>query len=179
MASKPLCWLSNDHGYALNVFLYTGSDTLSHVYAPLPQPARIVMHLMQPYLYKGHHVFTDRYYSSIPLAQALLQKGTSFTGTMVQNRVDMPTDIRSSFLSLRNDETRVFFCAGALLFCVLFYFFWFYISIVIFLVLILWFYGSLSLVLWFPSSMVLWFSSSSVLRFYESAVPWISDSFVF
>ena len=72
------------------------------------------MQLMQPYLDKGHHVYTDHYYSSIPLAQALLEKGTSFTGTMVKIRVDLPTEIRSSSFSLRNDETRVF-RAGALL----------------------------------------------------------------
>ena len=114
---KAFALASSDHGYMLNVLLYMGADTLSHanpVYAPLPQPARIVMHLMQPYLDKGHHVYTDRYYSSIPLAQALLEKGTSFTGTMVKNRVDLPTDIRSSSFSLRNDDTRVF-RAGTLL----------------------------------------------------------------
>ena len=94
-----------------------GADTLSHanpVYTPLPQPAAIVMHLMQPYLDKGHRVYTDRYYSSIHPAQALLEKGTSFTGTIVKIHVDLPTDIPSSSFSLRNDESRVF-RAGALL----------------------------------------------------------------
>ena len=84
------------------------------VYRSLPQPARVVMHLMQPYINKGHHVYTDRYYSSIPLAQALLNKGTSFTGTMVKNRVDLPDIIRSSSFSLQDDETWVF-RTGALL----------------------------------------------------------------
>ena len=114
---KAFTLASSDHGYMLNILLYTGADTLSHadpVYASLPQPARIVMHLMQPYMNRGHHVYTDRYYSSIPLAQALLDKGTGFTGTMLKNRVNLPDVIRSSSFSLRNDETRVF-RAGALL----------------------------------------------------------------
>lgn len=60
----------------------------------LPQPARVVMHLAEPYLDKGRHLFTDRFYSSIPLALALESRNTSFTGTLVKNRVDLPDEIR-------------------------------------------------------------------------------------
>ena len=114
---KAFTLASSDHGYMLNILLYIGADTLSHAdpqYAQLPQPARVVMHLMQPYLHKGHHVYTDHYYSSIPLAQALLEEGTTFTGTMMKNRVGLPDVIRNASFSLRNDETRVF-RSGALL----------------------------------------------------------------
>ena len=114
---KAFTLASSDHGYMLNILLYTGADTLSHAdpqYAQLPQPERVVRHLMQPYLHKGHHVYTDRYYSSIPLAQALLKEGTTFTGTMMKNRVGLPDVIRNASFSLRNDETRVFW-SGALL----------------------------------------------------------------
>ena len=78
MANKPTKYgikaftlASSDQGYLLNILLYVGADTLASAdpaYAPLPQPARVVMHLLQPYFCKGHHN------SSIPLAQALLQK---------------------------------------------------------------------------------------------------------
>ena len=61
-------------GYVLNFLVYTGGDTLetaSSIYSTLPQPARIVLHLLEPYLGKGHTVFTDRYYTSLPLAITL------------------------------------------------------------------------------------------------------------
>ena len=108
---KAFTLASSEHGYMLNILFYTGADTLAESdpsYATLPQPARIILHLMQPYLNRGHHVYTDRYYSSVPLAQALLDKGTSFTGTMVKNRVDLPDVVRGSSFSLRGDETWAF-----------------------------------------------------------------------
>ncbi len=73
----------------------------------LPQPARVVMHLVQPYLDQGQHVFNNRYYSSFPLAQALRDHTTSFTGTIVKNRADLPDDIRGR-LQLRSGEVVAF-----------------------------------------------------------------------
>ena len=80
---KAFTLASSEHGYMLNIQLYTGADTLANAnpsYSSLPQPARVVLHLMTPYLNRGHHVYTDRYYSSVPLAQELTEKGTSFNG---------------------------------------------------------------------------------------------------
>ena len=114
---KAFTLASSDTGYMLNVLLYTGADTLTgsqSEHASLPQPARVVMHLMQPYLNKGHHVYTDRYYSSIPLAQALHTQATSFTGTMIKNCVALPDVVRASSFSLQGDQTRAF-RAGSLL----------------------------------------------------------------
>lgn len=105
MPKKPVKWgiksftLADSHnGYVLNILPYTGVETLdvaSPDYATLPQPARVVMHLMEPYLHKQHHVFTDRYYSSIPLAQSLHANGTAFTGTAVKDRTNLPDPIRA------------------------------------------------------------------------------------
>ena len=80
--------------YILNVLPYMGWETLntSTTSSELPQPARVVMHLAEPYLDKGRHLFTDRYYSSIPLAKALENRNTSITGTIVKNRIDLPDE---------------------------------------------------------------------------------------
>ena len=86
---KAFTMADSKNGYVLNVLPYTGRDTLQEAsteYVDLPQPARIVLHLIELYLNKGHHVFTDRYYTSIPLAQALTDRSTSFTGTSMWNR---------------------------------------------------------------------------------------------
>ena len=67
-------------GYVYNFVLYTGSETMSSLpaaFSDLPVPAQYVMADM---LHRGHIVYTDRYYSSIPLANALSSRGTGFVG---------------------------------------------------------------------------------------------------
>ena len=108
---KAFTLAESEHGYLLNCLVYTGGDTLdssSPEYANLPQPARIVLHLLEPCLGKGHRIFTDRYYTSIPLAIALGDKSTSFTGTAIKNRIDLPDAIRSPTFRLKDDEIKAF-----------------------------------------------------------------------
>ena len=102
--NKPTKWgikcftlADSSNGYVLNVLVYTGRETLQEAdsNSQLPQPARVVMHLAQPYLHCGHHLFTDRYYSSLPLAQSLHAADTEFTGTIMKNRADLPGEFRS------------------------------------------------------------------------------------
>ncbi len=73
MPKKPIKWgikcfnLADTTGYVLNVLPYTGRETLdeaSSQYHSLPHPAQVVMHLAEPYLDQGRHMFTDRYYTS-------------------------------------------------------------------------------------------------------------------
>ena len=104
MPKKPVKWgvkaftmADSSNGYLLNILLYTGQETLQGAgseFAHLPQPAQVVMYLVNPYLDSGRHVFTDRYYTSVPLAQALGEHNTAFTGTSNKNRVDLPDDLR-------------------------------------------------------------------------------------
>ena len=99
------------HGYMLDILVYTGGDTLSTAngaYSALPQPARVVLHLSEKYLDKGHHIFTDRYYTSIPLANHLHQRNTEFTGTCMRNRVGLPEEIRKPPKKLGANEVRAF-----------------------------------------------------------------------
>lgn len=104
MPNKPTKWgikcftlADSRNGYVLNVLVYTGSQTLDGVveYPDLPQSAQVVLHLTSDYLGCGHHVFCDRYYTSIPLAQILHDNNTAFTGTINRNRINLPQEIRS------------------------------------------------------------------------------------
>ena len=102
MPNKPTKWgikcfalADSANGYVLNVLVYTGRDTLEDAgNESLPQPARVVLHLAEAYLGCGHHMFTDRYYTSLPLAQTLHSLQTGFTGTCMKNRTDLPDDVR-------------------------------------------------------------------------------------
>ena len=98
------------YGYMLNILVYTGADTLENArmeYAQLPQPARVVLQIAGDYLDKGHHIYTDRYYTSIPLANALHQRSTAFTGTSMRNRVGLPQLIRKQS-KLSDNEVKAF-----------------------------------------------------------------------
>ena len=93
---KAFMMADSSNGYLLNILLYTGRETLreaSSEFSGLPQPAQVVMHAIGPYLDRGHHLFTDRYYTSVPLAHALRDHNTSFTGTTNRNR---PTETEST-----------------------------------------------------------------------------------
>ena len=103
MRKKPTKWgikaftLADSSSYVLNTILYTGSETLQGArndFSHQPQPAQVVMHLNDTYLDSGRHMFTDRYYTSIRLAQALSERNTAFTGTSNKNRAELPDNIR-------------------------------------------------------------------------------------
>ena len=74
MPQKPTKWgikaftlADAANGYLLNSLVYTGAQTLDNAdptYHSLPQPARVVLDLMEHYLDKGYHVLTDRYEKS-------------------------------------------------------------------------------------------------------------------
>ena len=55
---------------------------------------RIPTTLMERYLNKGHHLFIDNYYTSLPLAKYLLQKATHVTGTIKEGRKKFPTELK-------------------------------------------------------------------------------------
>ena len=108
---KAFTMADSKEGYLLNILVYTGADTLREArqeYSSLPQPARVVLHLVEPYLDKGHHVYTDCYYTSIPLAQTLHLRGSCFIGTIMRNRVGLPSTIRKPPSKLKDDEVRAF-----------------------------------------------------------------------
>ena len=107
---KAFTMADSKNGYMLNILVYTGADTLIEAdpsYTPLPQPGRVVLHLLQPYLDNGYHVYTDRYYTSIPLAKALHERSTSFTGTVMRNRIHLPEAIRKPS-ALADNEVRAY-----------------------------------------------------------------------
>ena len=94
----------------LNILVYTGSDTLSAAcveFVGLPQPTQVVLHVADKYLKKRHHIFTDGYYTSIPLANSLYQRKTAFTGTIMRNRVGLPEEFRKPAKKLGQGLSRI------------------------------------------------------------------------
>ncbi|OTF76387.1 hypothetical protein BLA29_002549 [Euroglyphus maynei] len=87
-------------GYLFSILPYYGSltsDNLSR--QDLPVSTRIPIHLFKKLLEKipdakGYHMFTDRYYTSILLAQELLKMNCHLTGTIQTNRKGVPIKIK-------------------------------------------------------------------------------------
>jgi len=61
------------------------------------------MHLAVPYLDSGWRTLTDRYYTSVPLAQALSECKAILTGTSNKNRAELPDKVRQ-LSSLKSRE---------------------------------------------------------------------------
>lgn len=89
--------LTSADGYVLNIILYTGKGTVDedrengHAY-------RVVMDLLQGYLGKGHSVYMDNFYNSLPLARRLLAHGTQVVGTLKGNRKGIPKAVKKKTL---------------------------------------------------------------------------------
>lgn len=114
---KPTKWglksfvlADSETGFILNIIPYTGGETkdvyLSECNSELPCLAQIVMALVEKYLDKGHHVFADRLYSSVPLVNELERRSTGYTGTLVKTRQQLPSVVRGKGFKLNKGETK-------------------------------------------------------------------------
>ena len=72
----------------------------------LPLLAKVVVTVAEKYFGKGHHIYADRFYSSVPLADELEKKDTGYTGTIISNRKQLPIAVRKNMVKLRRGETR-------------------------------------------------------------------------
>lgn len=59
----------------------------------LGQTGAVVIHLMNPYLDKGYHVFTDNWYNSVPLTKYMTQRKTYISGTLRADRKHLPEEV--------------------------------------------------------------------------------------
>ena len=59
---------------------------------------------MAPLLGQGYHLFTDNWYTAVPLAESLLE-GTNLTGTVYSNRKYLPAGVKKK---LAKGETVTF-----------------------------------------------------------------------
>ncbi|TBU20030.1 transposase IS4 [Hamiltosporidium tvaerminnensis] len=113
--NKPTKWeirmyiMANANtGYVYSIFPYYGSLTSEDLIRPdLPVSTRIVLELCNKLLDSnpgstGYHIFTDRYYTSLPLAQELLNLNIHFTGTIHSNRKFLPNSIKKPRFSENN-----------------------------------------------------------------------------
>lgn len=83
-------------GYTYSLEIYSGKSTTKEIEIGLA--ADVVLRLSQNYLKEGRILVTDNYYTSLPLAHALLDKTTHTVGTLRKNRKGLPKEIISAKL---------------------------------------------------------------------------------
>lgn len=77
-------------GYGFDNKIYTGKEN-EVVQTDLGR--KVVMSVMEAYLDKGHVLYMDNYYTSVPLLEDLEARGTIACGTVQSNRKGLPRDI--------------------------------------------------------------------------------------
>lgn len=87
-------------GYVVNVFTYYGSATAYHpdLDVNCTMAEKVFQKLLAP-LTKGHHIFADRFYTSIPLLEFLSREKHYYTGTVDTRRKNFPPALKSLVLS--------------------------------------------------------------------------------
>ena len=98
---KPTPWgikayvlSDSDTGYMYSVCLYYGRETQLITRPDLNHTTKVVLTLMQPLANMGYDLYTDRFYTSPTLALELKAIGTTFTGTSMANRKNMPQAVK-------------------------------------------------------------------------------------
>ena len=91
--------LCTNEGFVLKTEIYSGTKFAD--IQSMGQTAAIVIHLMNPYLDKGYHAFTDNWYNSVPLTKYMSDRKTYITGTLRANRKHQPEAVSKKKLKKR------------------------------------------------------------------------------
>ena len=113
--NKPTKWgiriyvmADTNTAYVYSILPYYGSLTSEDLIQPdLPVSTRIVLESCKKLLDSnpgstGYHIFRDRYYTSLPLAQELLKLNIHLTDTIQSNKKFLPDSIRKPSFSENN-----------------------------------------------------------------------------
>ena len=96
--------LCEDSGNTFSFKIYTGRENVAQAVQDLSLSERFLADLMQPLLNKGYHLYTDNWYTSLPLYKYLHRQGTLACGTIRSNRKEFPEQVKNA--KLRKDEQR-------------------------------------------------------------------------
>ena len=97
--------LCDSKGYTYTSSVYAGKNAFEprgRPTATISHSTQIVLDLAEKYLKSGRTITTDNYYTSVALANVLLQNQTHLVGTLRKNRVGNPKDVVEA--RLRKDE---------------------------------------------------------------------------
>ncbi|EPB69401.1 transposase, IS4 family [Ancylostoma ceylanicum] len=80
----------SQHGYTYDMKIYAGKEDQPRAGSVAED---VVLKLMENLLGKGRTLYTDNWYTSLPLARSLLRNQTNLVGTCRKNRTGLPKDV--------------------------------------------------------------------------------------
>ena len=86
------------NGYVWNVMVYCGRGDQAPGMPGLGHAEKVVLNLASDLLDQGRELYVDNFYTSVPLAKALLRRKTLLCGTLRRNRKFLPPKVLSSKL---------------------------------------------------------------------------------
>ena len=108
MRNKPVRWgfklwvVADTSGYTIDFNIYTGKEeSTDHGLT-----SKVVMDLLEPFWFQGYEVYTDNFYSSPSLFQALLALEIRATGTLRTNRIGVPSAVVAVKRALEKKEAK-------------------------------------------------------------------------
>ena len=91
---KVWCRCDAKTGYICDFHLYTGASGS-------PEQSlgtKVILQLAEPLFDKGYHLYFDNFFSSVTLAQTLLQRKTGMIATTRANRTNFPQELKKANL---------------------------------------------------------------------------------
>ena len=111
--AKPIRWgiktfllCESKSGYIVNAEIYTGKRDDGNVIDNIGVTGNLVVRLTDMDEIKGqnHIVYTDRFYTTVTLAEILLTRGIRLCGTAMTNRLSFPKDLKRRSKELAKGE---------------------------------------------------------------------------
>ena len=81
--------LCTNDDFVLKTEIYSGTK-FADIQSMGQTAAIVIIHLMNPFLNKGYHVFTDNWYNSVTLTKYMSDRKTYITGTLRADRKHQP-----------------------------------------------------------------------------------------
>jgi len=82
--------LCDSIGYTYKIIILKGKDSNLSLQTNFPAAGKVVMELMYGYLNEGRTLIIDNFYTSLKLANTLLQNNTHLVGTLRKNARELP-----------------------------------------------------------------------------------------
>lgn len=102
-----LYMLTEPNGLVIKFAVYAGA---TDILAGEGHTQKVVLHLMEERLERGHSIYADNFYNSPELTKTLLEKKTYITGTLRVDRIGVPKDLGR--MKLKVGETTAMYHEG-------------------------------------------------------------------
>lgn len=117
LKDKPIKWgiktfilCDSKNGYIVNAEVYTGKrDDALAIDADLGVTGNLVVRMLEDFRDQNYCVYTDRFYTSVKLAEFLLSRGIHICGTAMTNRKLFPKELIKKNGQLKKGESELLF----------------------------------------------------------------------